>query len=232
MEEIVCGLDEAGRGPLAGPVVAGAVILPDDFPIEILNDSKKLSEKKRLLAEPVILEKAIAWGIGEASHTEIDEINILQASLLAMKRAFEAMLKMLEKKTAAGFQDNAADNGGVSFEWRLPEVRSELFEELSVPEGIVTVKGRTRRLAAIADGIYMPEISLPCRAEVKADGRFPCVMAASILAKNHRDRVMCEYAKLYPEYGYEKHKGYPCPAHKEACRRLGPSPIQRLTFKY
>lgn len=224
MEDLFCGLDEAGRGPLAGPVVAGAVILPDDFPIELLNDSKKLSEKKRLLAEPVILEKAIAWGIGEASHTEIDEINILKASLLAMKRAYEAMLTMLEKKTS--------DNDGVRFEWRLPEVRSELFDELAVPEGIVTFQGRTRRLAAIADGIYVPEISVPCRAEVKADGRFPCVMAASILAKNHRDRVMCEYAKLYPEYGYEKHRGYPCPAHKEVCRRLGPSPIQRMTFKY
>lgn len=224
MDELYCGLDEAGRGPLAGPVVAGAVILPDDFPFELLNDSKKLSEKKRLLAEPVILEKAIAWGIGEASHTEIDKINILKASLLAMKRAFEAMLKMLMEK--------GAYNGGVHFEWRLPGESSELFDELVVPEGIVTLQDRTRRLAAIADGIYVPEISVPCRAEVKADGRFPCVMAASILAKNHRDRVMCEYAKLYPEYGYEKHKGYPCPAHKEVCRRLGPSPIQRLTFKY
>lgn len=232
MDEILCGLDEAGRGPLAGPVVAGAVILPDDFPFELLNDSKKLSEKKRLLAESVILEKAIAWGIGEASHIEIDEINILKASLLAMKRAFEAMLAMLEKKTAASFEDSAASPCDVRFEWRLPEVRAELFDELSVPEGIVTFQGSTRRLAAIADGIYVPEISVPCRAEVKADGRFPCVMAASILAKNHRDRIMCEYAKLYPEYGYEKHKGYPCPAHKEVCRRLGPSPIQRMTFKY
>lgn len=210
MDELYCGLDEAGRGPLAGPVVAGAVILPDDFPFELLNDSKKLSEKKRLLAEPVILEKAIAWGIGEASHTEIDEINILKASLLAMKRAFEAMLKMLMEKGA--YNDTV-----------LPE--GQLFETSAI-----CFEGRP--LAAIADGIYVPEISVPCRAEVKADGRFPCVMAASILAKNHRDRVMCDYAKLYPEYGYEKHKGYPCPAHKEVCRRLGPSPIQRLTFKY
>lgn len=232
MNQLYCGLDEAGRGPLAGPVVAGAVILPDDFPVEILNDSKKLSEKKRLLAEPVILEKAIAWGLGEASHTEIDEINILQASLLAMKRAFEAMLTMLEKKTATCFEDRGDDSVGVRFEWRLPEVRYELFDEFAVPEGIVTFKGRTFRLTAIADGIYVPEISVPCKAEVKADGRFPCVMAASILAKNHRDRVMCKYAELYPEYGYDKHKGYPCPAHKEVCRRLGPSPIQRLTFKY
>lgn len=232
MDEILCGLDEAGRGPLAGPVVAGAVILPDDFPIEILNDSKKLSEKKRLLAEPVILEKAVAYGIGEVSHTEIDRINILNASLLAMKRAFEAMLKMLEEKTQAGMEAASDGEKAVRFEWRMPEVRSELFEELTVPEGIVTFKGGERKLAAIADGIYIPEISVPCRAEVKADGRFPCVMAASILAKNHRDRIMCDYAKLYPEYGYERHKGYPCPAHKEVCRRLGPSPIQRMSFKY
>ncbi len=207
---LLCGLDEAGRGPLAGPVVAGAVILPDDFPFEILNDSKKLTEKKRILAEPVILEKAIAYGIGEVSHTEIDEINILNASLLAMKRAFEAMIKMLLER--------GAYTGNMRTEGQLFETNAILIND--------------RAIAAIADGIYIPEIDNPCRAEVKADARFQCVMAASILAKNHRDRIMCDYAKLYPGYGYEKHKGYPCPEHKEACRRLGPSPIQRLTFRY
>lgn len=207
---LICGLDEAGRGPLAGPVVAGAVILPDDFPFEILNDSKKLTEKKRLLIEPVILEKALAYGTGEVSHTEIDEINILNASLLAMKRAYENMLHMLE-------------NRGACIRTVCPE--GQLFDT-------DTVLFNERPVTAIADGIYIPEINVPCRAEIKADARFPSVMAASILAKNHRDRLMCGYAKLYPEYGYERHKGYPCPEHKEICRRLGPSPIQRMTFKF
>ena len=185
----VCGIDEAGRGPLAGPVVAAAVILPDDFPVEKLNDSKKLSEKKRWELEPLIKEKAVCWGVGEASHTEIDELNILTATLLAMKRA---ILAMLEKDSAS----------------------------------------MLRNIAAIVDGIFCPEISVPVIAVPKADAKFPCVMAASILAKTERDRIMIEYAKLYPEYGYEKHKGYPTEAHREICKKIGPSPIQRKTFSF
>ena len=181
------GFDEAGRGPLAGPVVAGAVILPPDFPIEILNDSKKLSEKKRLAAEAVIKEKAM-WGIGIVDHKKIDEINILQASLLAMKLAYEDLQKR--------------------------------FDTPSIP------------LTGITDGTFIPDVPFECRAEPKADGKYPCVMAASIIAKVCRDRMMLEYDKLYPEYGYAGHKGYPTPAHKKICRQLGPSPIQRLTFKY
>ncbi|MBR4790913.1 MAG: ribonuclease HII [Treponema sp.] len=179
------GFDEAGRGPLAGPVVAGAVILPPDFPIEILNDSKKLSEKKRLYAEALIKEKAM-WGIGIVDHKKIDEINILQASLLAMKLAYEDLQKRFGVSPSNG----------------------------------------------ITDGTFIPDVPFECRAEPKADAKYPCVMAASIIAKVCRDRIMCEYDKLYPEYGYAKHKGYPTPAHKKICRQLGPSPIQRLSFKY
>ncbi|MBO4705276.1 MAG: ribonuclease HII [Spirochaetaceae bacterium] len=184
---LICGIDEAGRGPLAGPVTAAAVILPKDFPVEKLDDSKKLSEKKRSELELLIKEKALFWGIGEASHLEIDELNILSATLLAMKRAF---LAMLEK------------------------------DESSVK----------RNVAAIVDGIFCPEISVPVIAVPKADAKFPCVMAASILAKTERDRIMMKYAELYPEYGYEKHKGYPTAAHREICKKIGPSPIQRKTF--
>jgi ribonuclease HII len=184
---MVCGLDEAGRGPLAGPVLAAAVILPTEFPVELLNDSKKLSEKRRLLAEKVILESAF-WGIGQASEHEIDEINILQASLLAMERAFETMLR----------------------NFKLPDCA----------------------LNAIADGLYCPDIGVPCSAYPKADATYPPVMAASILAKCERDRIMVRYAKLYPEYGYERHKGYPTKEHREICHRIGPSPIQRMTFSY
>ena len=185
---LTVGFDEAGRGPLAGPVSAAAVILPDDFPIEILNDSKKLSEKKRLLAETIIKEKA-CWGLAFVDHKMIDEINILEASMLAMKLAFEDMLK------------------------KNPDLK---LEEIS----------------GITDGTRCPDVPVECRCEPKADGKYPCVMAASILAKTARDRLMLEMDKKYPDYGYAKHKGYPTKAHREICHRLGPSPIQRLTFKY
>lgn len=192
---LVVGFDEAGRGPLAGPVCAGAVILPDDFPIEILNDSKKLSEKKRLIAEDVIKQKAW-WGIGLVDHKKIDEINILEASMLAMKLAWEDLIA------------------------RFPEACS-----LSLSKG-------GKILSGITDGTRCPDVPFECRCEPKADGKYPPVMAASILAKTCRDRIMLEMDKKYPEYGYAKHKGYPTPAHKKICRQLGPSPIQRLSFKY
>jgi ribonuclease HII len=185
---MICGIDEAGRGPLAGPVCAAAVILPDDFPLNLLNDSKKITHARREEARRVICTQALAWGVGWASHTEIDSINILQASLLAMKRAFEEMAKK------AGFP---------------------------IPADI----------SVIVDGLYVPDISIPCTAMVKADGKVHEVMAASILAKTERDRYMDEMDKLYPQYGYAKHKGYPTKMHRELVLKHGPSPIQRLSFK-
>lgn len=192
--QLLVGFDEAGRGPLAGPVCASAVILPSDFPVEILNDSKKLSEKKRLAAEIVIKEKA-CWGIALVDHKKIDEINILQASMLAMKLAFEE----LQKKLPQWCKDNNISN----------------FD-----------------LSGITDGTKCPDVPIQCRCEPKADGNYPPVMAASILAKTCRDCLMLEMDKKYPEYGYAKHKGYPTRDHKEICRRIGPSPIQRLSFNY
>ena len=197
---LTVGFDEAGRGPLAGPVVAGAVILPDDFPIEILNDSKKLSEKKRLAAEQIIKEKAL-WGLGIVDHKKIDEINILQASLLAMKLAWEE----LEKKYSRSLYANSGS--------------------LRLSKGPYVLFG-------ITDGTFCPNVPFECRAEPKADAKYPPVMAASILAKTCRDRIMIQMDSLYPQYGYARHKGYPTPEHKKICRQLGPSPIQRLTFKY
>jgi len=186
---LLCGIDEAGRGPLAGPVYAAAVILGAGFKCGSLNDSKKLSAAKRSRLRLLILENALAWGEGSCSHIEIDSINILQASLLAMKRAFEQMLE----KHAGKMTDN---------------------------------------IIAIADGLFVPAVSVPCKALVKADSQIAEVMAASILAKTARDKYMEEMAHLYPQYGYEKHKGYPTKAHKEALLKYGPSPIQRLSFKY
>jgi ribonuclease HII len=185
---MICGLDEAGRGPLAGPVCAAVVVLSRDFPLDILGDSKKLNEKKRETVRAVIMADALAWGIGWATHEEIDDINILRASLLAMKRAFDAML--------------------VSY----PDLDTSALE-------------------AIVDGLDVPRIPIPCKALIKADAQIPEVMAASILAKTARDQEMLRYAKLYPQYGYEKHKGYPTKAHREAILRFGPSPIPRLKFR-
>lgn len=186
---IRCGLDEAGRGPLAGPVCAASVILSKDFPFEILNDSKKLSEKKREAARIIICERAVAWGIGWASAAEIDAINILKASLLAMERAYAAMLEAAQKRGAA----------------------------LECSEAIV-------------DGLYKPNIPIPCTPMIKADALIPEVMAASILAKTARDRMMERYGWIYPEYGFEQHKGYPTRLHRERILQYGPSPIQRYSF--
>jgi len=191
---LICGIDEAGRGPLAGPVCAAAVILPEQFDLTILNDSKKLSEARREHARDEICAHAFAWGIGWASVEEIDRVNILQASLLAMKRAFERLFECESLEPAA--------DGSLPF-----------------------------AIEAVVDGLYVPDISVSCRALVKADAQIPEVMAASILAKTARDKEMARYALLYPEYGFEKHKGYPTQAHCKTIMKHGPSPIQRMSFR-
>jgi ribonuclease HII len=173
---------------MAGPVCAAAVILPDDFDITLLDDSKKLSEKRREIAMREIYQKALYWCVAWASAAEIDEINILNASLLAMKRAWEGV--------ASGFPADASP------------------------------------VEVIVDGLYCPDIPVPdMHAFPRADGNYPAVMAASILAKTARDRMMMRYDWLYPEYGYARHKGYPTPEHIKALKINGPSPIQRMTFR-
>ncbi len=184
----VCGLDEAGRGPLAGPVYAAAVVLPDSFPFEILNDSKALSAKKREAAAPVIMEKSLAWAIDFSGFSEIDELNILEASLLAMRRAYARLLLKLERRPDYIYVDGNRD--------------PRFDTDGSVQVGLV----------------------------VKGDACVPAIMAASILAKVARDRMMERYDWLYPEYGYAKHKGYPTAEHRAVCAELGPSPIQRMSF--
>jgi ribonuclease HII len=186
----VCGIDEAGGGPLAGPVSAGAVVLPDGFPLDALGDSKALSAPRREAAYSLIVEGAVAWSVAWAYPCEIDELNILGATMLAMRRAYGELARSL------------ARGGHAS------------------PE------------AVYVDGNRFPELGRPCRAVVKGDAIVPAIMAASILAKVARDRAMERYDWLYPEYGYARHKGYPTAAHREACRRLGPSPIQRMSFNY
>lgn len=195
---LLCGLDEAGCGPLAGPVVAAAVILGKSFPIGILNDSKRMTHKKRAEARAVILRDA-CYGLGIADEKIIDEINILQARLLAMKRAYENMMQRLCSWKEKGGGHLCAD-------------------------GIV--------IEAIADGTFCPDIPCHVRCEARADGKYPCVMAASIIAKEERDSIMIKMDGLYPQYGYAKHKGYPTKEHIKVLHEIGPSPIQRMSFKY
>ena len=177
---LLCGVDEAGRGPLAGPVCAAAVILPRGIEITGLNDSKKLSEKHREELYDVICKEAISYGIAFADVAEIETLNILEATFVAMNRAIAKLSP-------------------------VPEL-------------------------ALIDGNRAKRISLPARAVVKGDGRCADIAAASILAKVTRDRYMLKMAEKYPEYHFEKHKGYGTKAHYEALREYGPSPIHRMSF--
>jgi ribonuclease HII len=213
---MLCGIDEAGRGPLAGPVCAAAVVLPADFPTGLLDDSKKLSPKQREEVRRVIIEKSIAWGVGWATHIEIDSVNILRASLLAMRRAFDFLFTSVPKGEAGQWPSGLEKE----IPFGLP------FLQADIPAG----------LEAVVDGIHAPELSVrrlsvSCRALVKADATVHEVMAASILAKTARDQIMTHYSKLYPQYGYEGHKGYPTAEHRRLVLELGPSPIQRKSFR-
>lgn len=178
--QLLCGVDEAGRGPLAGPVCAAACILPRGEKITGLNDSKKLSEKKREELYDVITEKAITFGIAFASVEEIEAMNILNATYLAMNRAIE----MLEP---------------------VPEL-------------------------ALIDGNRNQAIRIPSRCIVKGDAQCADIAAASVLAKVTRDRYMLDLAEQYPQYAFEKHKGYGTALHYSALREYGPSPVHRMSF--
>jgi ribonuclease HII len=177
---LVCGIDEAGRGPLAGPVVAAAVILDPARPIPGLNDSKKLSEKKRLVLAEMIRERAIAWAVAEASVEEIDRINILQASLLAMQRAVAGLA--------------------------------------------------VRPISALVDGNRCPKLDIPAEAIIQGDGKIASIAAASILAKTVRDAGMRVLHAQYPQYGFDRHMGYPTAAHFKALEEHGASPVHRRSF--
>ena len=208
---MVCGIDEAGRGPLAGPVCAAAVVLPENFPADLLNDSKQLRPQQREDARCIIVDRAIAWGVGWATHVEIDEINILRASLLAMRRAFDVISNFISQTFTQEWPHR--------LETEAPFGRP--FHGPGLPAG----------LTAVVDGLYTPELPIPRAALVKADASVHEVMAASILAKTARDQLMVFYGRLYPEYGYERHKGYPTKEHRSLILKYGPSPIQRRSFR-
>ena len=180
--KLVAGVDEAGRGPLAGSVVAAAVILDPFRPIDGLTDSKKLSAARRMTLEAEIKLKASAWAIAESSEQEVDELNILQASLLAMRRALLALPAKPEQVLVDGN--------------RLPSL----------------------------DGYQMLAI-------VGGDLSEPCISAASILAKEYRDRQMLELDRLYPQYCFAQHKGYPTALHRQLLKEHGVSPVHRRSFR-
>lgn len=178
--QYVCGVDEAGRGPLAGPVCAAAVILPKGLIIDGVNDSKKLTEKKREALFDVICESALAYSVVFADVAEIEEVNILRATMNAMKRAVEGL-----------------------------DVKADF---------------------AYIDGNTMPPIEIDGECVVKGDAKSMSVACASILAKVSRDRLMLKYAEEYPQYGFEKHKGYGTKLHTEALKEFGPCPVHRPSF--
>lgn len=178
--EYICGIDEAGRGPLAGPVTAAAVILPRECKITFLNDSKKLSPARREQLYDEIMEKALGVGVGMASPARIDEINILQATYEAMREAVS----------------------------KLP-VQPDIL---------------------LNDAVTIPKIEITQVPIIKGDAKSMSIAAASVIAKVTRDRLMMEYDKVMPEYGFAGHKGYGSAAHIAAIQKYGPSPIHRATF--
>ena len=177
----ICGIDEAGRGPLAGPVVVAAVIMPKDSFIEGVNDSKKVSEKKREKLYDEITNNATAWGVAIIDQKEIDDLNILNAT---KKGLTEALMQLSEK----------------------PDII--LVDALT---GIDT-------------------LGIPYQSIIKGDAKSYSIAAASIIAKVTRDRIMCQWDEIYPEYGFEKHKGYGTKAHIEVIKNSGICPIHRKTF--
>lgn len=176
-----CGVDEAGRGPIAGPVYAAAVILDPQRRIVGLDDSKRLSPRRRVELAACIRERAVAWAVASASVEEIDHLNILRATLLAMQRAVVALAV--------------------------------------APDGV------------LVDGLHCPEVGIPARGIVNGDAKVAAISAASILAKTERDAEMLRLHARFPQYGLDRHKGYPTPGHLSALRLHGACEIYRRSFR-
>ena len=192
---IEAGCDEAGRGCLAGPVFAAAVILPSDFRNEMLNDSKQLTEKKRYLLREVIEREALAWAVGIVDNKEIDKINILNASILAMHRALDQLTVRPEYIIVDGNR------------WKP-------YQEPTANDNVNDNE---------------PKV-VPATTIVKGDGKYLSIAAASILAKTYRDDFMLRIHEEFPQYHWDKNKGYPAKVHREAIRQYGTTPYHRMSF--
>lgn len=179
--KLIAGIDEAGRGPLAGPVVVGVAIMPRDSMIEGVNDSKKVSEKKREKLYEIITQEAIAWSVGMADHNEIDSINILNATKLALTRAIEGL---------------------------------KIKPDLILVDALTNIDCK----------------GIPYKSIIKGDAKEYSIACSSIIAKVTRDRMMREYDAIYPQFGFEAHKGYGTAKHIQAIKEFGPCPIHRKTF--
>lgn len=183
--KLICGIDEAGRGPLAGPVVVGACVMKPDSKLEWVNDSKKVTEKRREILYDRIIEDSLAWGVGIISWDEIDKINILNATKKGLEEALKQVIEKLNSK---------------------PDM-------------------------VIVDALKnIDTFGIPYESIIKGDAKCYSISCASILAKVTRDRIMREYDKVFPEYGFEKNKGYGTKEHIEALKKYGPSIIHRKTF--
>ena len=194
---IEAGCDEAGRGCLAGPVFAAAVILPSDFRNEMLNDSKQLTEKKRYQLREVIEREALAWAVGIVDNKEIDKINILNASILAMHRALDQLTVRPEYIIVDGNR------------WKP-------YQEPTANDNV-------------NDNDNEPKV-VPATTIVKGDGKYLSIAAASILAKTYRDDFMLRIHEEFPQYHWDKNKGYPAKVHREAIRQYGTTPYHRMSF--
>jgi len=197
-----CGTDEAGRGCLAGPVTAAAIILPDDFVLPQLNDSKQLTEKKRMELQPIIEKQALTFAVTHIYNEEIDEINILNASMKAMQ---ECVLKLNTLPNHIIVDGNRALNAKL---------------------GMQQTKGKVFSPDEIAILMQIPSTSI-----IKGDSLYQSIAAASVLAKTHRDLVMDALHEEFPMYNWKKNKGYPTKEHRDALEKYGPSPYHRLSFK-
>ena len=216
---IVVGVDEVGRGPLAGPVVACAAVLkaPDIMPE--LNDSKKLSRKKREAMFDAVKDACACYAIASASEKEIDEINILEADFLAMRRALQALGMPGINETAPEIPVEV--KGSFAEVDPIGRPADSLQGDKRVPQVFIAVDGNLKIRGVPA------ELQMPI---VKGDGRIASISAASILAKVFRDRYMDKLAEKYPAYGFEKNAGYPSPVHLSAIRKFGFTPVHRRSF--
>ncbi len=216
-DKVEAGCDEAGRGCLAGPVYAAAVILPHDYRNELLNDSKQLSAKERCRLREIIQRDALAWAVGVVSNGEIDRINILRASILAMQRAADVLTVRPE----------ALIIDGNRFMPYFPPADGQSLVLPVTPEGCFYPSDEAVGVFRTAERATEP---LPYATIVKGDGKYLSIAAASILAKTYRDDFMMRIHREYPVYQWDKNKGYPTKAHREAVRHYGTTPYHRMTF--